>query len=182
MRLKNLPLVLALGCLIAAPSLKALPTAVEIHALKIFNGVSPQARSWILEQARSLAGQPHLDAAAIGLAANRRFGGKLTQGQQNELALAVLYQVMKLDEEEYQRKTGQSITTPVASPSTPGRGPAKQGTSLARGNTNPATQQGDKMSDSKIQTLMSNFSQAQTLASSVEKNADDSRNSVIGKI
>jgi hypothetical protein len=40
----------------------------------------------------------------------------------------------------------------------------------------------DKMDNFEIQSLMSDYNQAETLASSVQKKADDTNNSVIGKI
>ena len=101
----------------------ALPNAVEIHALEVFNGVSPEAHSWILEEARTVAKQPAFSVESIGSAANQRFGRKsrLTATQQDALALAVLYQVMKLDEEEYRRRTGRSFA-PFGLVAPPGRG------------------------------------------------------------
>jgi hypothetical protein len=41
---------------------------------------------------------------------------------------------------------------------------------------------GDKLGNTKIQTLMSDFNEAQTMASSVLKKAHDAANSIIGKI
>ncbi|MEM8790265.1 MAG: hypothetical protein AAGE80_01510 [Pseudomonadota bacterium] len=40
----------------------------------------------------------------------------------------------------------------------------------------------DKLGNFEIQDLMSRFNQAETLASSVQKKTDDTKNAVIGKI
>jgi hypothetical protein len=41
---------------------------------------------------------------------------------------------------------------------------------------------GDKLGNTQIQTLMSNYNEAQTLASSVQKKLHDTASAVIGKI
>jgi hypothetical protein len=171
-----------------SPAINPPPPDLARHALEIFNGVSPEARSWILEQAQARAKHSAFKAEAIGLAANQRFGAKkqLTNTQQDALALAVLYQVMKLDDEEYRRKTGRSLTaptTPVAGPGSPKKVAPRPGTSPANaGGNSLSLQDSDKLSNFEIQNLMSDFNQAQSLAAQVDKTHHDASASVIGKM
>jgi hypothetical protein len=174
-----------------SPTISPPPPDLATHALEIFNGVSSEVRSWILDQARTRAGHSPFNAEAIGSAANQRFGAKkqLTAPQQDALTLAVLYQVMKLDDEEYRRKTGRSLTvpttptTPVAGPSSPNQVAPKPGTSLVNAGGNaPSLQASDKMGNFEMQSLMSDFNQAQTLAAQVDKKHADASASVIGKM
>lgn len=163
------------------------PPDLERHALEIFNGVSPQARSWILEEARTIAGHSALSVDAIGFAANQRFGSRkqLSTAQQDALALAVLYQVLKLDEQVFRSKTEQLHAITPASNSN-----AANATTLkdpARGtqvNGNPGLGSGDAAQklQFEIQTATSDYGNAQALASSVDKKTSDTRNSVIGKL
>jgi hypothetical protein len=177
----NLPITLS-------PAINPPPPDMARHALEIFNGVSPEARSWILDQARTRAGHSPFNAEAIGSAANQRFGAKkqLSPTQQDALTLAVLYQVMKLDDEEYRRKTDRSLivpTTPAAGPSSPNKVLPKPGTSLANAGGNAASlQASDKMGNFEMQRLMSEFNQAQTLAAQIDKKHADASASVIGKM
>ena len=172
----------ALGVSLAA-QVPALPTTVKIHALEVLNGVSPEAHLWILEEARSVAKQPAFSVESIGSAANQRFGRKnqLTASQQDALALAVLYQVMRLDEEEYRRRTGRSLSlAAVTSASASHKASPNPGTS-----THPSFASGpqaDNLGDSELQILASTYAAAEALASSADRRVGCALSSVIGKI
>jgi hypothetical protein len=171
-----------------SPTINPPPPDLATHALEIFNGVSPEVRSWILDQARTRAGHSPFNAEAIGSAANQRFGAKknLTKPQQDAVTLAVLYQVMKLDDEEYRRKTGRSLTVPTAptpGPGSPNKVAPKPGTSLVNADGNAASlQTSDTLNNFEMQHVMSDFNQAQSLAASLDRSLGESRASVIGKI
>jgi hypothetical protein len=160
-------LVVALVMFLASTPAKGLmspPTAVEDKALKIFNGVSPEARSWILDQAQALARQSYsatgINVEAIHTAAIRRFDSKirLKKSQQDELALAVLYQVIKLDEAEYERLKA-----------------------LPKWVGDPAQGMSENMS-AEIKAMGIKLKETRSLAEWVRKRIGDSRDSVVGKL
>ena len=197
MSLRRSVLLLAFffGCTFIAT---ALPTAVELQAEKIFKGVSPQAQAWILGQARSLYTQPHLDVEAIRLSAAKHFAGtqKLTADQQNEVAMAVVYQVMKLEEERYQQKTGRLLVNDAnlaGKAERPGRWPAGDTNQVANPKTggkqsppplpDPGLSSRDKMGNSEIKGLMSSYNEAQVLLADIEKQmTHNTSHSIIGKL
>jgi hypothetical protein len=142
--------------------LRLLPTAVEDHASKVFSGVSPQARSWILDQARAASRQPHINVEAIHNAAIQRFSSKikLTKSQQDELALAVLGMVMKLDESEYQKLADKASPQAAAA----------------------ANKASPKNTSAELQAIRAEINEAQALAESALRRIGDSRDSIVGKL
>ncbi len=165
-------------------TLRPIPQDLQVWATKLIDKASPKLQSWISAEAqRKTQSKAPLDVASIGAAANAEFGAKtpLTKTQQELVAALVLYEVTKLDFQRHQALQQQAKVS--TQPAIPGRTQEAQGRTLTP--QNPAERKvetEDKLGNFELQELMSQYNQAESLASSIKKKSDDTASAVIQKI
>lgn len=166
--------ILATGAEQAARA-RTISPVVARRGESLWAGASQGVRAFVDEEVRSGRGKA-LTEVALRNAVRARFGAR-SPGFENEVLFLVAWKTMGGINAELNARNAQTGRASSATNSNTSSGMKKQ---IVGSGKDVESQ--DKMGNFEIQSLMSEFNQAETLASSVQKKMNDTSNSVAGNL